>query len=91
MRKRNRRFRINLKRLILVLSVIALILYICIKSSMTYLLNNITDGTGTSTTSTLVDEGKYKVIKEDINENYGGKRTRKSIRQRPDILLLSQL
>ena len=90
MRKRNRKFRINLKRLVLVLSIIVLILYICIKSSLTYFLNNITNGTGTSVTSTLVDEDKYKVIKEDVNENYGGKRTRKSIRQRPDILLLSQ-
>ena len=91
MRKHNRKYKINLKRLILVLSIIALILYICIKSSMTYFLNSITDGTGTSATSTLVDEGKYKVIKEDINENYGGKRTGKSIRQGPDTLLLFQL
>ncbi len=91
MRKRNRRFRVNLKRLILVLSIFALILYICIKSSITYFTNNITEGTGTSTTSTLVDESKYKIIKEDINENYGGKRTGKSIRQRPDILQLLQL
>lgn len=44
-----------------------------------------------SITDTISGKPQYTVIKEDTNENYAGKRKRKSFSEKMDILLLSQL
>lgn len=78
--KKTKKNNLKINRILLVLFILCLVLYLCIRFSMSLIHDYITEGTGSNIAdiaSTFNQEPKYKIIKEDTNSNYAGKRSRK--------------
>lgn len=70
--------RLKLRRVFFCIVLLCAIIYGLLEFNNYFMPRNFSKGSGNASTSINTVNKSYSVIKEDINTNYGGKRTRKS-------------
>lgn len=69
--------KLNIKKIFLGIVFLITIIYGLLKFNNYFMIRNFSKGSGNASASINTVNKSYSVIKEDINKNYDGKRTRK--------------
>jgi len=76
--KKRKESKLKFSRILLVLLIVVFLAYVSIRFTIGLIDKNLGKNIASSFSSVLSSTPKYEIIKEDINENYAGKRKRES-------------